>query len=74
MKMLRVVLLLVVVALLLSLNGWVVRAQEGGGCGPLPPKPGVPSGCTDLVPECVCSGGVGSGHLPECHWVWVCQH
>lgn len=74
MDTLKVALLFVVVVLLLSLNTHVVSAQSGGGCGPLPPKPGVPSGCTDLVPECVCTGGVGSDHPQECHWTWVCQH
>lgn len=72
MRLLKLSLFLVVLALTLSLNSMVVCAQ--GNCGPLPPKPGVPSGCRDLVPECVCTGGVNTDHVPECHWEWVCQH
>jgi hypothetical protein len=71
MTILRVALLFVVLTLLFSLNSDIVRAQ---GCGPVPPKPAVPAGCTDLVAQCVCTGGVGTDHNPECHWVWTCQH
>lgn len=71
MKKLQGLLLFVVVVLFLSLNGWVVYAQ---GCGPVPPKPAVPSGCTDLIAQCVCTGGVGTDHNQECHWEWTCQH
>jgi hypothetical protein len=72
MRPLKLALLSVVMTSLLCLNSRVVRAQ--GTCGPVPPKPAVPSGCRDLVAQCICSGGVGSDHNQECHWEWICQH
>ena len=69
MKTIQGLILFVVLVLFFSLNGWVVYAQ---GCGPVPPKPAVPPSCADLVPQCVCTGGVGLGHNPECHWEWSC--
>lgn len=72
MRLLKVLVLAVALTFTLSLNSGVVCAQ--GGCGPVPPKPPVPSGCSDLVAQCVCSGGPGSDHNTECHWTWTCQH
>ena len=39
----------------------------GPGCGPRPPKPPVPPGCTDLVAQCVCDSGGD-----RCAWTWAC--
>jgi hypothetical protein len=64
MKILRLLLLLIAMALLASLNGRAVYAQS---CGVVPIKPVPPVGCKDLRPECVCDS-----NGQNCHWDWVC--